>query len=387
MKPEDTRHGQSHASQSRDGLNVPARESAINVIRGQLDTLYQGENPPTQSQTAPPQQQASTAANPNIDQEQWKKYHSAWQEYYQKYYQQYYTGYVQKVLEEREAQHTAATPRATALDATDEALDKKQEMSRLRRQIVTKARNSAKKARSSRHFIPLAAAICVVMVFAFLEYNRVLFGTVQAYISPGAIEPQNIIIDPTTDVVVGPDPKLIIPKINVNVPVVYGVSADPKAQLDAMKRGVAHWPGGDAAKSVPGQAGNTVIAGHSSNDLFETSDYKFVFVQLEKLETGDSIYMNYQGKRYTYSVVKKDIILPIGQWQSIIKPTDKPMLVLVTCWPVGTAQKRLLVTAEQIAPDPTEVAPAPAPSETVETTNAMTGNAPSFFEWLFKLFS
>ena len=382
MKPEDTHNGQHHASQSRDGLTVPARESAINVIRGQLDTLYQGDNPQKQGQAAPPQQQTSAAPNSNVDQDQWKQYHSAWQEYYQKYYQQYYTGYVHKVLQEREAQGTiAGTP-----EPTDDS-GKKQEMSRLRQQIVTKARNSAKKARGSRHFIPLAAAICVVMIFAFLEYNRVLFGTVQAYISPGAIEPQNIVIDPATDVAVGPDPKLIIPKINVNVPVVYGVSADPKAQLDAMKHGVAHWPGGDAAKSVPGQAGNTVVAGHSSNDLFETSDYKFVFVQLEKLESGDSIYMNYQGKRYTYSVVKKDIILPIGQWQNIIKATDKPMLVLVTCWPVGTAQKRLLVTAEQIAPDPTEVAPAPAPSETVETTNTMTGNSPSFFEWLFKLFS
>lgn len=383
MKPQDTPHGQSHASQSRDGLTVPARESAINVIRGQLDTLYQGDGGPSQQQNSAPRQQASTTATPDINQEQWKKYHSAWQEYYQKYYQHYYTGYVHKVLQERDSQQSGPTEPADAANTSD----KKKEMSRLRQQIVTKARNSAKKARGSRHFIPLAAAICVVLVFAFLQYNRVLFGTVQAYVSPGAIDPNNVVIDPATDVAVGPDPKLVIPKINVNVPVIYNIGADEKSQLEAMKHGVAHWPGGDAAKSVPGQAGNTVVAGHSSNDLFEVSDYKFVFVQLEKLEAGDSIYMNYQGKRYTYSVVKKDIILPIGQWQNIIKATDKPMLVLVTCWPVGTAQKRLLVTAEQIAPDPTEVAPAPAPTETVETTEGMTGNSPSFFDWLFKLFS
>lgn len=382
MKPEDTHHGQHHPSQPRDGLNVPARESAIGVIRNQLDTLYQQEGEPRSAQTAP--QQTAATGTPSIDQDQWKKYHSAWQEYYQKYYQQYYTGYVHKVLQERESQQKTDRQAEPLLG---EGSEKKQELSQLRQQIVTKARTSAKKARGSRHFIPIAAALCVVMVFAFLQYNRVLFSNVQAYISPGAIEPQNIVIDPATDVAVGPDPKLIIPKINVNVPVVYGVGAGAKEQLDAMKHGVAHWPGGPQAQSVPGQAGNTVIAGHSSNDLFETSDYKFVFVQLEKLEVGDAIYVNYQGKRYTYSVSKKDIILPIGQWQNVIQQTDKPMLVLVTCWPVGTAQKRLLVTAEQIAPDPTEVAPAPAPTEEVATTEGMTGNTPSFFDWLFKLFS
>ena len=212
-------------------------------------------------------------------------------------------------------------------------------------------------------------------------------GNVQAYISPGAIDSQNVVVDPTSDVSVTPEPKLIIPKLNIDVPVVYGVGADDKAQLAAMEHGVAHWPGGEQAKSVPGQAGNTVIAGHSSNDLFESGDYKFIFSQLDRLEEGDTIYVNYEGKRYTYSVTKKDIILPKGQWQSIITQTDKPMLVLVTCWPLGTAQKRLLVSAEQVSPDPTAVKPATPSTDAVETTDGMTGTSPTFFEWLFGLFS
>lgn len=386
MKPDNTPLSSSTSSPQSGGLSPVARESAVNLIRQQLDELYakpEQQSADKKTDTTPPSQvaEASQSPAPAIDREQWAQYHSAWQEYYQKYYQQYYTGYAYKVIQA----HTSKTPAQPEEPATP-AEKKKEELSKLRSRLVEKARTSAHQARGSRHFVPIAAAMCVVMIFAFLQYNSVLMGNVQAYISPGAIDPQNIVIDPNTDVAVSPEPKLIIPKINVNVPVVYGVGAGDKEQLAAMQHGVAHWPGGDQAKSVPGQAGNTVIAGHSSNDLFEGGDYKFVFAQLERLQQGDTIYANYEGKRYTYTVTRKDIILPKGQWQSIITPTDKPMLVLVTCWPLGTAQKRLLVTAEQISPDPAAVKPAPAASETVETTDSMTGTSPTFLEWLMGLF-
>lgn len=405
MKPEDTHHSSSSHPHSRGGVNVPGRENAANLIRGQLDALYSSHphtstkaeepqpapvtqkaepQPKAQQHHQVPQTQAGSSAKLAVSAAEWQQYHSAWQDYYQKYYHHYYTGYVNKLIQDHNAQlakHTS-TPKEEPVED-----EKKQELTKMREQVIKSARSTAKKARGSRHFIPVAAALCVVLVFSFLQYNRVLMSNVQAYISPGAIDPQNIVVDPNTDVAVGPEPKLIIPKINVNVPVVYGVGADDKSQLAAMEHGVAHWPGGEWAKSVPGQAGNTVIAGHSSNDLFEAGDYKFIFAQLERLEKGDTIYANYEGKRYTYVVTRKDIILPVGQWQDIIRPTDKPMLVLVTCWPLGTAQKRMLVSAEQVSPDPAAVAPAPAQEENVPTTEGMTGNSPTFLEWLGKLFS
>jgi sortase A len=408
MKPEDTHHSfpsHPHSPHTRSGVNVPGRENAANLIRGQLEALYTSHpNTTTQSDTQPapaakkaaePQAkstqnviqpaQSGASAKLAVSAEEWQQYHSAWQDYYQKYYHRYYTGYVNKLVQNHNAQlaQHAHAPKEE-LEAPEE---KKQELTKMRKKVLESAHATATKARGSRHFIPVAAAICVVLVFSFLQYNRVLMSNVQAYISPGAIDPQNIVVDPSTDIAVGPEPKLIIPKINVDVPVVYGIGADDKSQLAAMEHGVAHWPGGDWAKSVPGQAGNTVIAGHSSNDLFEAGDYKFIFSQLERLEKGDTIYANYEGKRYTYTVTKKDIILPVGQWQDIIKPTDKPMLVLVTCWPLGTAQKRMLVSAEQVSPDPAAVAPAPAQTDNVPTSTGMTGNSPTFLEWLGKLFS
>ena len=98
--------------------------------------------------------------------------------------------------------------------------------------------------------------------------------------------PQNHIVDASTDVTVGPEPRIIIPKINVDAPVIYGAASDTKSQSKAMEKGVAHFsiPG---ASAVPGEVGNAVFAAHSSNDAFAGGDYKIVFAQNEKLVKGE----------------------------------------------------------------------------------------------------
>jgi hypothetical protein len=89
----------------------------------------------------------------------------------------------------------------------------------------------------------------------FLQYNRLLISNVMAYVSPGSIDPQNIVIDPSTDIEVGPDSQLIIPKINVDVPVFYDVGSDYASQMKAMENGVAHFAIAGAS-SHPGQIGH-----------------------------------------------------------------------------------------------------------------------------------
>lgn len=88
------------------------------------------------------------------------------------------------------------------------------------------------------------------------------------------------------------------------------------------------------ASSHPGQVGNTVLSGHSSNDVFAAGDYKFIFMQLDKLEIGDTIYANYEGVRYTYIVTGKEEVLP-SQVDKLIYPTDKPVMTLITCTPLA----------------------------------------------------
>lgn len=402
------------------------QSAAANLIRSQIDALYgdrsvayrhdsrpqqqptQQPQSPVQPQAQPAEQQALQQQQPDTNPyerthtphpqpqaEQWKQYHSAWQNYYQKYYEAYYTEQTkqaaalqapQPVVEQAPRQQDTEAQgyftQQTDLERTNEDLSKDQALFELRQKLLGKVRKQAKKVRSSKHFVPIAASLVVVLIFLFLQYNRVIVATVSAYVSPGSIDPQNIVIDPTGGAEVSQDPRLVIPKINVDVPAIYGIGNDHASQMSAMEKGVAHFaiPG---ASSKPGEIGNTVLSGHSSNDLFDGGDYKFIFAQLEKLQIGDTIYANYEGKRYTYVITKKEVVKPT-EVNKLIYPTDKPMLTLITCTPLGTALNRLLVTAEQISPDPSAAAAAPAGSGQEGNEGAsIPGDSPTLLERLF----
>ncbi len=361
------------------------QHAAANVLRSQIDALYGGSNlsdtPEATATETPNPYHRTHNPHPKPEADQWKEYHSAWQNYYQKYYESYYTHQLSKT---EPTVHTGTTSnyfssQPTDAEQTAEELSNDQALFELREKLLAKVGESAKKVRRSRHFVPIVAAVAVVLIFVFIQYNRVFIANVQAYVSPGSIDPQNIVVDPSTDVVVSSEPRLIIPKINVDVPVIYDVGTDNDSQLAAMENGVAHFPI-PGANSHPGEIGNTAIAGHSSNDLFDSGDYKFIFAQLEKLVPGDSIYANYQGKRYTYVITKMETVKPT-EVNKLVYPTNKPLLTLITCTPLGTALNRLLVTAEQVSPDPSAAAAAPI-SSTTETAS-IPGNSPTLLERLF----
>ena len=399
----------------------PSRNAAADVIRGQIDAIYSGNSgentphttpvpvqpipkhsqlqptgtqPPQPAQdnhrqthamrTAPPKKEFNQPVTPKAADEQWNQYHSAWQKYYQMYYERYYAGHLynkqqemSKIIADNQAKIAATKNLKT--EPTDEQLTA---MKELRSQIQQKVRDSAKKVKKSRHFMPMVAGLAVLLIFSFLQYNRLLFGMVAAYTSPGNIEPQNIIVNASSDIAVPPDPRIIIPKINIDAPVVYGVASDKKSQLAAMEKGVAHFsiPG---ANALPGQVGNIVLAAHSSNDAFARGEYKFVFAQNEKLAKGDVIYLNYESKRYTYKITSMEVVLPTEVSKVQLK-TNKPMLTLVSCVPIGTAEKRLLVFAEQISPDPAKAtATTENTSSSSSTTNIPAAQSPTLLERLF----
>ncbi|HEV7952320.1 MAG TPA: hypothetical protein VGO98_03010, partial [Candidatus Saccharimonadales bacterium] len=66
----------------------------------------------------------------------------------------------------------------------------------------------------------------------------------------------------------------------------------------------------------------------------------------------------------------------------LIYPTDKPVLTLITCTPLGTSLNRFLVTAEQVSPSPSAAAAAPEVGATSEPV-AIPGNSPTLLERLF----
>ena len=346
--------------------------------------------------------------SPKINSESWKKYHSAWQDYYQKYYSEYYSKaartYIEKEKLKQAREKAEEEEILRSLTRSSTRLGKKPAMmletgkgvnsgasadseeevnirDDLRRKIRKKATDNAKKSRRHRHLFPILAGLAVMLLILFLQYNRLIFAPIMAYVSPGNAPASQIeAIDPTITQKVSADPRLIIPKLNVDVPVHFGISLDEV--MEAMNNGVAHYRIAGAS-AYPGEIGNLVITGHSAGDVYSSNQYKYIFSGLERLDDGDLIYINYNSVRYTYRVIKKEVVEPTDV-AALVVETDKPLLTLVTCTPLGTSRYRLLVTAKQISPDYEKAEKAESlPTVDQNTSESMPSNEPSFFEGIW----
>ena len=316
---------------------------------------------------------------PKINSESWKKYHSAWQDYYQKYYSDYYSKAARTYIEKERLKD--AREKAEEEEIATSAVKVENVESNLKKKIRKKATENAKRSRRRRHLVPILAGLAVVLMILFLQYNRLIFAPIMAYVSPGNAPASEIeAIDPTVTQTVSADPRLIIPKLNIDVPVHFGIALNEV--MSAMNNGVAHYRIAGAS-AYPGEIGNLVITGHSAGDVYSSNPYKYIFSGLERLDDGDLIYVNYNSVRYTYRVIKKEVVEP-SNVAALVVDTDKPLLTLVTCTPLGTSKYRLLVTAEQISPSYDGADEAEKITVVDENDNeALPSNEPSFFEGIW----
>lgn len=413
MRPDTPQHP---ATDSRGTVPTPVRDGArqkqavANMTREQIAAIYAHQPaeaispaPQTTSQPQPSAAQTQpTVVQPlqpatqhteepksvydrthepahTVDTKQWEHYHSQWQQYYQQYYEQYYSGAVKQTHTAYQQHAAKLREQLEAERKVPETMSEAEALQDLRSQLRQKVQKNAQKVRKSRHFVPAISALVVLLGFLFLQYNAMLIAYAQAYISPGNIDPQNIIIDPNASLEVDPAPKLIIPKINVDIAVDYNAKPDYASQMAAMKTSVAYF-GIAGANSKPGQLGNVPLSGHSSNDFTDSGEAKFIFARLDKLQEGDPFYLNYDGIRYTYAVKKIMVVMP-NEVTRLQLGTEKPYATLITCTPLGTAQKRLLVVGEQVSPAPSKATV--APDSVGESAPNMAGQSPTIVERLF----
>lgn len=221
----------------------------------------------------------------------------------------------------------------------------------------------------------LSVGIIVVIIFLFSFFN-------ERFIAPFIQPSRDVSNTPliTTGAVISPNPEIIIPKINVQIPVIYNVDTiDETAVENALNDGVVHY----ADTALPGQNGNVVIVGHSSNNIFNPGKYKFAFVLLSKLDSGDTFYLDKDGKRYTYEVYKKEIVSPNDV--SVLGLADKPATAsLITCDPPGTSNNRLVVTGVQIDPNPVANAAQATTNQLATSSQIIPGNSPTLWSRLVK---
>ena len=133
---------------------------------------------------------------------------------------------------------------------------------------------------------------------------------------------------------------IFISKINVKAPIQWDIqSADI---LNDLQKGTVHIAG----TGHPGEGKNIFITGHSSNFWWIKGDYNTVFALLPQLNAGDEIVVTYQDKIQKYVVEKTVEVSPKDVKGYVITPDEK--LTLMTCVPVGTNLRRLLVIAKPI---------------------------------------
>ncbi|MDO8558293.1 MAG: class D sortase [bacterium] len=154
-------------------------------------------------------------------------------------------------------------------------------------------------------------------------------------IAPGATGSDSTVPAPTPTPRSKPadDNRLFIEKIGVSVPIVEGKDAG------ALLYGAWRYPG----TSTPKKGSNTVVFGHRFRYLPPNNT---TFYSLDKLKLGDTLSARWQGKVYTYKVAQTKIIEPNDF--SVVAPSEKSIITLITCSPLFSTKQRLVVVAEQI---------------------------------------
>lgn len=302
---------------------------------------------------------------------------TAWHEYYagltdkdkHQVWQEFYNTQAQ-TAKHPAMTHTEPIPKPPKPIIKRPAQKAKEKLSQARKRVSQRPAAKRPAARPLHSLLfGLGTGSVVIIIFLFGFFNERI---IAPFIQPS----RNVANIPIiSDSAVSSNPEIIIPKINVQIPVVYDVTTiDEPAVQKGLERGVVHY----ADTAMPGQNGNSVIVGHSSGNILNNGKYKFAFVLLNRLENGDTFYLQKDGKRYTYQVYKRVIVKPTEV--SVLGPADKPATAtLITCDPPGTSTNRLVVTAEQISPDPATNIAAAAKNQLATKASVIPSNSQSLW--------
>lgn len=134
--------------------------------------------------------------------------------------------------------------------------------------------------------------------------------------------------------------EVIIPSINVNLPVYHGT------EDSTLSKGLGHLFG--TALPVGGDNTHAVITGHTGMPNATMLD------NLTKVKEGDAIYVNTYGLKMKYEVHSIEVVLP-EETDSLWPVKGQDLLTVITCTPYGVNSHRLLVHAHRVPMDAQEM--------------------------------
>ena len=139
-----------------------------------------------------------------------------------------------------------------------------------------------------------------------------------------------------------------VPKIMATAKIIPNVSPfNEKEYLEILKNNVVAQAKGT---NMPGSGKGkmTYIFAHSSEQGAAMARKNAVFYLLGELINNDPIFVNYEGKIYQYKVYDRKVISSKDVEYLKYSDPNKEVLILQTCWPIGTDWKRLIIFAELV---------------------------------------
>lgn len=183
-----------------------------------------------------------------------------------------------------------------------------------------------------RKHIMIGLALVPALVGCYILL-LVLPTTVYSPPSPAAIE-----IPPEPAPEDTPANRLIIPKIGVEID--YLTGGPSVLNENAWHR----YP----ERGDPVEGGNFILSGHRFQLGLTpgATKRKSPFYHINKLEPGDKMYVDFEGERYAYEIVRRYVVKP--HQTEIEAPSETPKLTLYTCTFKGEHDGREVVEAKPI---------------------------------------
>lgn len=363
------------------------KDSVADIIRQRIDNIYGDQEPKTEviaseaSQVPSPSKHQKFAQSLASSGKDTATIHKEWHQYYmslpeaekKEVWDEFYSGSKTKPsLPERSSPKELGNLKQQVVRSRKYSFKRKAPSHHLPPKEKTKTKLTTKHYLKSLVF-GLATGCLVMVIFLFSFFNELIIAPLIQPSRTAAATPviigQGNLTDTNTDLV-------IIPKINVEIPVNYSIATTNETTIENyLEDGVIHYP--DTVD--PGQIGNAAFFGHSSNNIFNPGKYKFAFVLLHTLVKGDTFYLTYNHTIYIYKVISTSIVSPNDV--SVLGPVSgqTATATLITCDPPGTSINRLIVVGQQISPSVSGDTTPILTTNASRVTNYLPGNGPTLW--------